>query len=83
MKKYVLFVFITASIIFADNSLYQGFVDPPAEARPFRRMIPLAELLSHTLNSGIMTQKVQSQYHELIKNHKNQILLSLEIVKKY
>ena len=48
----------------------EGF--KPEDAVPFRKIIPLSEILAKLLNSGIATQKVWKEYNNLILNLKDE-----------
>jgi len=39
----------------------------PKNAKPYRSLIPLAEIISHVLGSGVTTKKVQAEYFKLVK----------------
>jgi len=54
--------------------------EKPENAKPFKRLIPLSEILSVMLNSGISTQKVWKEYNKLIDKFKteNNILLNVQ-----
>jgi len=48
-----------------------GFV--PKDAVPFKKLIPLSEILSNLLNSGIATQKVWKIYYDLVNNSRSEM----------
>jgi len=48
----------------------EGFI--PKNAVPFKRIIPLSELLAKLLNTGIATQKTWKEYNNLVMNLKNE-----------
>ena len=50
----------------------------PKNAKPFRHLIPLSELISAGVGSGIATQKVWKVYHELMKEFGNEMKVALE-----
>ena len=54
----------------------EGFV--PNDAVPFKRLIPLSELISKILGAGIATKKVWEIYHKLIKNFGNEMNVLLD-----
>jgi len=62
----------------ADRPL--GFV--PKGAVPFRRIIPLSEILSTLLSSGIATQKVWKEYNNLIMNFGSEFNVLLDAKKE-
>jgi len=53
--------------------------EKPRGAKPFKRIIPLHELLSLVLKSGMATKKVWAKYYEILKAGENEfdILLSV------
>ena len=53
--------------------------EKPEKAKPFSKLIPLSEILSAMLNSGISTQKVWKEYNKLLNEFKteNNILLNV------
>jgi uncharacterized protein (TIGR00375 family) len=50
----------------------------PKNAKPFRHLIPLSELIAHGVGSGIATQKVWKVYNELIKEFGNETKIVLD-----
>lgn len=48
----------------------EGFT--PKEAVPFRRMIPLSEILSTLLKKAVSTKTVWAEYHKLIKDGRSE-----------
>ncbi|MDD5086464.1 MAG: endonuclease Q family protein [Candidatus Nanoarchaeia archaeon] len=48
-----------------------GFI--PKNAVPFNKLIPLSEIISRVLNSGISTQKTWKEYNKLVDNSRNEI----------
>jgi uncharacterized protein (TIGR00375 family) len=62
----------------ADRPL--GFV--PKGAVPFKKIIPLSEILSSLLSSGIATQKVWKEYNNLLANFGNEFNILLDASKE-
>ena len=54
----------------------EGF--KPKNAKPFRHLIPLSELISAGVGTGIATQKVWQVYNELIKEFDNETAIVLD-----
>lgn len=50
----------------------------PANAKPFRHLIPLSELIAHGVGTGIATQKVWRVYNDLIKEFDNETAIVLD-----
>jgi uncharacterized protein (TIGR00375 family) len=55
----------------------EGF--KPADARPFRTLIPLHELLAARLETSMTTKKVWQEYNNLINNFKNEFNILLNV----
>jgi len=53
----------------------EGFI--PKNAKPFKNIIPLSELISGVVKSAVATQKVWKYYNELIKAFGNEINILL------
>ncbi len=58
----------------------EGFV--PKDAAPFKKIIPLSELISKVLNVGIATKKSWEIYYRLIRNFGNEMNVLLNAEKK-
>lgn len=54
-----------------------GFI--PKDAVPFRSLIPLSEILSKLLNSGIATQKTWKTYYDLVNESRPEIDILLNL----
>lgn len=54
----------------------------PADAIPFRNLIPLSELISGILKSGVATQKVWIEYNKLIAEFGNEYKVMLDVSKE-
>lgn len=54
----------------------------PKGAIPFRNLIPLSELLSGVLKSGVATQKVWAEYNKLIAEFGNEYKVMLDVSKE-
>jgi len=50
----------------------------PKTAKPFRHLIPLSELISHGVGTGVATQKVWKVYNELMKEFGNELNVVLD-----
>lgn len=50
-----------------------------AAAKPFKRIIPLHELLALALQSGMATKKVWAEYHEILKAGENEFDILLNV----
>jgi len=55
----------------------EGFM--PKNAKPFKNIIPLSELISGVIKSAVATQKVWKYYNELIKAFGNEINILLNV----
>lgn len=55
----------------------EGFV--PKGAIPFKNLIPLSELISGVIGSGVATKKVWEEYYMLIKKFDNEINILLNV----
>jgi uncharacterized protein (TIGR00375 family) len=53
--------------------------EKPANAKPFRKIIPLHELLSLALQSGMATKKVWAKYYEILKAGENEFDILLNV----
>ena len=51
----------------------------PKNAKPFKHLIPLSELISHGVGTGVATQKVWKVYNELIKEFGNETSIVLNV----
>ena len=54
----------------------------PKDAIPFKSLIPLSEILSAILGTGVATKGVWAEYHKLIKNFDNELNILLEAKKE-
>ena len=54
----------------------------PENAVPFRKLIPLSEILAKLLNSGIATQKVWKEYNNIVLNLKDEYNVLLNAKKE-
>lgn len=54
----------------------EGF--KPKNAKPFKSLIPLSEILAKLLDSGIATQKVWKEYYNLINHFESELYILLE-----
>lgn len=54
----------------------QGF--KPKDAVPFKKIIPLSEIISRVLKTGLATQKVWKEYHNLVNNFGSEFNVLLE-----
>ena len=54
----------------------EGF--KPKNAKPFKSLIPLSEILAKLLGSGIATQKVWKEYYNLINHFESELYILLE-----
>ena len=54
----------------------EGF--KPKNAKPFRSLMPLSEILAKLLDSGIATQKTWKEYHNLIGHFKSEFNIILD-----
>jgi len=50
----------------------------PKNAKPYKSLIPLSELVAHGVEAGIATQKTWKVYNELIKEFGNEMTIMLE-----
>jgi len=53
--------------------------EKPASAKPFKRIIPLHDLLSLALQSGVATKKVWAKYYEILKVGENEFDILLNV----
>ncbi|HHE36498.1 MAG TPA: DNA helicase UvrD [Candidatus Woesearchaeota archaeon] len=53
--------------------------EKPQSAKPFRRIIPLHELLSVVLKSGMATKRVWAKYYEVLRAGKNEFDVLLNV----
>jgi uncharacterized protein (TIGR00375 family) len=53
--------------------------EKPANAKPFKKIIPLHELLALTLQSGMATKKVWAKYYEIMKAGKDEFNILLNV----
>lgn len=53
--------------------------EKPLSAKPFRRIIPLHDLLALALESGVASKKVWSKYYELLKAGENEFDILLNV----
>jgi len=51
----------------------------PKDAVPFKSLIPLSEILSRLLNSGIATQKTWKAYYDLVSESRSEINILLNL----
>jgi len=51
----------------------------PSTFKPFKRIIPLHELLALALQSGMATKKVWAEYHEILKAGENEFDILLNV----
>lgn len=49
-----------------------------AKSRPFRKLIPLAELIGHAIGSPVASQKTFKAYHELVAKFGNELAIMLD-----
>ena len=56
--------------------------EKPKNTKPFKRIIPLHELLSLVLKSGMATKTVWAKYHEILKAGKNEFDILLNVSKE-
>ena len=56
--------------------------EKPNNAKPFKRIIPLHEILSLVLKSGMATKKVWAKYYEILKAGKNEFDILLNVSKE-
>ncbi|MBW2991290.1 endonuclease Q family protein [Candidatus Woesearchaeota archaeon] len=54
----------------------------PKDAKPFKRIIPLHEILSLVLKSSMATKKVWAKYYEILKAGKNEFDILLNVSKE-
>ncbi|HJX05989.1 MAG TPA: endonuclease Q family protein [Candidatus Nanoarchaeia archaeon] len=53
--------------------------EKPANAKPFKKIIPLHELLALVLQSGMATKKVWAKYYEILKAGENEFDILLNV----
>ena len=53
----------------------------PKDAAPFKSLIPLSEILSALLNSGVASKKIWQEYNNLINNFDSELNILLEAKK--
>ena len=53
--------------------------EKPTRAKPFKRIIPLHELLALVLQSGMATKKVWAKYYEILKAGENEFDILLKV----
>jgi uncharacterized protein (TIGR00375 family) len=58
----------------------EGF--KPKDAVPFKSLIPLSEILSSLLNSGVASKKIWQEYNNLINNFNSELEILLETKKE-
>ncbi len=71
---------LTIGVLHRVNELAdRPFGFKPKNAHGFRRMIPLAELISKTLSKGIATKSVFQEYYKLVKygQNENNVMLNM------
>ncbi len=51
----------------------------PKNALPFKRLLPLQELISFVVNSGLLTKKVSNVYNKLIASFGNELNILLNV----
>ena len=54
----------------------------PKDAIPFKSLIPLSEILSSLLNSGVASKKIWQEYNNLINNFNSELEILLETKKE-
>lgn len=54
----------------ADASRPEGY--DPGNRIPFKRLVPLQEIIAEAFDQGVSTKKTQSTYHELIKTFRSE-----------
>jgi len=60
----------------ADKKRPEGW--KPAKSIPFKKLIPLEEIISYVNNVGVSSKKVRSIYDALIKKIGNEFIILLE-----
>ncbi len=55
----------------------KGFI--PDNAIPFNKLIPLSEIISHVINSGISSQKTWKEYNALVNSSRSEIDVLLKL----
>ncbi len=55
----------------------EGFI--PSSAIPYRRLIPLKEIIGEVLQVGVKTKKVEQEYNKLIYNFSTELAVLLEV----
>ena len=55
----------------------EGFIPP--SAIPYKRLIPLKEIIGEVLQAGVKTKKVEQEYNKLIYNFSTELAVLLEV----
>lgn len=73
---------LTIGVLNRVESLADRKQGKPKNAKPFKRIIPLHEILSLVLQSGMATKKVWAKYYEILKAGKNEFDILLNVPKE-